>query len=151
MNDYIPFDYLYRGFNEIQKNSASGLGEYISSPTSLLDLLFSMPYRFLLYVLVPLPWEMTGLLYIIGVVENYLLFIPLFIYVLINYKTVKNDKFLLLLLAFVFTNIIFYSSIMSNTGIVVRMKSHALFCLIIMFIQIRLIKKVDSEKNTNNK
>ena len=151
LDDYLPFDFLQRNFDVIQQNSNSGLSKYISAPTSALDILISLPYRFLLYILIPLPWEMTGLLYLIGVFENYLLFIPLFVYVLINYKIVRENRYLLLLLAFVFANILFYSSTMSNMGIVVRMKSHALFFIIIMFIQIRIYKKSLSEKNINNK
>lgn len=142
LSDYLPFEYIRNGFEEIQRNSNSGLGKYISSPTSVSDLLISLPYRILLYIFIPLPWEMTGVLYLIGVFENYLLFIPLFVYVVLNYKIVKENKYLLLSLAFVFANILFYSSVMSNMGIVVRFKSHALFILIVMFIYIRMYKKV---------
>jgi hypothetical protein len=151
LNDYLPFEFLRSGFEEIQRNSNSGLEKYITSPTSVLDILLSLPYRVLLYILIPLPWEMTGMLYLIGILENYLLFIPLFVYVLLNYKIVKENKYLLLSLAFVFANILFYSSVMSNMGIVVRFKSHALFVLIVMFIYIRIYKKSLNEKNIDNK
>lgn len=151
LSDYLPFEYIRNGFEEIQRNSNSGLGKYISSPTSVSNLIISLPYRVLLYIFIPLPWEMTGIFYLIGVFENYLLFIPLFVYVVLNYKIVKENKYLLLSLAFVFANILFYSSVMSNMGIVVRFKSHALFILIVMFIYIRMYKKGLSEKNIDNK
>ncbi|MGJ0367722.1 hypothetical protein NG777_06415 [Aliarcobacter cryaerophilus] len=151
LDKYLPFEYLRLGFEEVQRNSNSGLGEYISSSTSMMDLLISMPYRILLYILVPLPWELTGLLYLVGVFENYFLFIPLFIYVFLNYKIVRENKYLLLSLSFVIINILFYSAFMSNAGMVVRFKSHALFIIIIMFIYIKIYKKVLYEKNIDNK
>jgi amino acid permease len=72
---------------------------------------------------------------------------------LLNYKIVRENKYLLLSLSFVIINILFYSAFMSNAGMVVRFKSHALFIIIIiiMFIYIKIYKKVVSEKNIDNK
>lgn len=144
-NSYLQplFDYLYGSFQEIQLHSSSGLGEYITAPSSTVELLITIPYRAIIYIITPMPWETTSLLYLVGVLENYILFVPLLIYTLINFRIVKNNNFLLMLLSFVFTNILFYSSVMSNSGIVVRMQSSALFCLVVMFIYIRIIKKVE--------
>ncbi len=144
-NSYLQpvFDYLRGSFLEIQLHSSSGLGAYIYAPHSTMDLLITIPYRIIFYIITPMPWETTNLLYFVGVIENYILFIPLLIYSLINFKIVKSNNFLLMLMSFVFTNILFYSSIMSNAGIVVRMQSSALFCLVIIFIYIRMIKKVE--------